>query len=224
MAGRIAYYGNIVKDGLVLDLDAAKKDSYPGTGTAWNDISGNGNNGTLTNGPTFNSGNGGSVVFDGTDDYVNCGNAINLQITVGTISAWVKTSTPGSSYRGIIVKQNTWGLFVKDSILLSYDWGATADRSTGINIADGTWKNVAMTFTETSGTPSNNAVIYLNGVAVLTTTIKNSNQTVPFLIGAGSLVVQRINGNVAITQIYNRTLSSSEITQNYNALKGRFGL
>ena len=81
-----------------------------------------------------------------------------------------------------------------------------------------------MTFTETSGTPSNNAVIYLNGVAVLTTTIKNSNQTVPFLIGAGSLVVQRINGNVAITQIYNRALTSTEITQNYNALKGRFGL
>ncbi len=70
MAGRIAYYGNIVKDGLVLLLDAAKKDSYPGSGTLWRDVSGNGNNGTLTNGPIFNSNNGGSVVFDGSNDYV----------------------------------------------------------------------------------------------------------------------------------------------------------
>ena len=80
MAGRIAYYGNIVKDGLVLDLDAAKKDSYPGTGTAWNDISGNRNNGTLTNGPTFNSSNGGSIVFDGTNDYINTVTATSLGI------------------------------------------------------------------------------------------------------------------------------------------------
>jgi len=69
MAGRIGYYGGIVKDGLVLDLDAAKLDSYPRTGTSWKDISGNGNNGTLTNGPTFNSDNGGNIVFDGSNDY-----------------------------------------------------------------------------------------------------------------------------------------------------------
>ena len=71
MAGRVAYYGNIVKNGLILDMDAAKRDSYPGTGTAWNDISGFQYNGTLTNGPTFNSSNGGSIVFDGVDDRVS---------------------------------------------------------------------------------------------------------------------------------------------------------
>ena len=63
MAGRIAYYGGIVTNGLVLDLDAAKKDSYPGTGTSWRNIAGNSNNGTLTNGPTFNSNNGGSIAL-----------------------------------------------------------------------------------------------------------------------------------------------------------------
>lgn len=94
MAGRISYYGGIVTNGLVLALDAAKKDSYPGSGTVWRDISGNGNNGTLTNGPTFNSGNGGSIVFDGVDDYVEYGlitqmsNLINI-----TVSYWYYPTT-----------------------------------------------------------------------------------------------------------------------------------
>lgn len=71
MAGRIAYYGNIVTQGLVLDLDAAIQGSYPKTGSTWFDISNNGNNGTLTNGPTYSPDNFGSIVFDGVNDYVN---------------------------------------------------------------------------------------------------------------------------------------------------------
>ena len=63
--------GHIITDGLVIALDAANTKSYPGSGTTWSDLSGNSNNGTLTNGPTFNSGNGGSIVFDGTNDYIN---------------------------------------------------------------------------------------------------------------------------------------------------------
>jgi hypothetical protein len=215
--------GKIVTDGLVLCLNAADKNSYPGSGTTWSDVSGNGNNGTLTNGPTFNSANGGSIVFDGVDDYINCGNASNLQITIGTISAWVKTSSPGGSFRSIIAKQNAWGLFMADSILVTYDWGNVATRSTGINIADNTWKYVAMTFTETSGTPSNNAIVYLNGNAVLTTTIKNSNQSVNVQIAEAN-ANQYLNGNIAIASIYNRVLSTSEIVQNYNAQKSRFNL
>ena len=61
----------IVTDGLVLYLDAANQRSYPGSGTTWSDISRGGNNGTLVNGPTFDPGNGGSIVFDGVDDYVS---------------------------------------------------------------------------------------------------------------------------------------------------------
>ena len=215
---------SIVTSGLVLSLDAADKNSYPGSGTTWTDLSGNANNGTLTNGPTFSSANQGTIVFDGVDDYTSCGNASNLQITVGTISAWVKTSSPGSSYRGIIVKQNAWGLFVKDSILIAYDWGNFADRTTGINIADGTWKNVAMTFTETIGTPSNNVTIYLNGSAVQIATVKNFNQSVPVELAAGGGGGQNLNGTISGAQIYNRALTASEIAQNYNATKSRFNL
>jgi hypothetical protein len=203
---------NLVTSGSVFYVNAGLIMSYPRTNSAWYDISGNTNNGTLTNGPTFDS--IGAIVFDGTNDYVNCGNASNLQITVGTIGAWVKTSTPGGSFRSIIAKQNAWGLFVADSVLVTYDWGNAATRSTGINIADGTWKYVAMTFTETSGTPSNNAIVYLNGNAVLTTTVKNLNQTVNVQIAEAN-ANQFLNGSVAAAHVYNRVLSTSEILQNY---------
>jgi|688.fasta_scaffold47765_6 hypothetical protein len=218
----------IVTDGLVLNLDAGNPLSYPGTGTTWTDLTTNGNNGTLINGPTFDSANGGSIVFDGTNDYVNCGNASNLQITVGTISAWVKTTTPGSSYRGIITKAFAWGLFVKDGILITYDWGMPVNmgtRTTGINISDGTWKNITMTFTETVGTPSNNAIVYLNGNPVLTTTIKYVNNTISVELGRnGSSPEQVLNGNISQALIGNRVLTPTEVLANFNATKGRYGL
>jgi hypothetical protein len=85
---------NVVMDGLVLYLDAGNRISYPGTGTVWSDISRGGNNGTLTNGPTFNSGNGGSIVFDGTNDYAILGNILNDVIAGNTpkytFSVWIK--------------------------------------------------------------------------------------------------------------------------------------
>jgi hypothetical protein len=223
MAGNVA--PNTVTDGLVLCLDAANTKSYLGTGTVWTDLSQGINNGTLINSPTFNGANSGNIVFNGTNQYINCGNASNLQITVGTIGAWVRTSTPGSSFRSILAKQFAWGLFANDSILVTYDWGNNATRSTGINIADNTWKYVAMTFTQTVGTPSNNAIIYLNSNPVLTTTVRNSFQSVQVQIAeAGMPANQFLNGSVALAQVYNRVLSPSEILQNFNAQKGRFGL
>ena len=92
---------NIIKDGLVLTLDASSQRSYPGSGTTWYDLSGNGNNGTLTNGPTFDSGNGGSIVFDGTNDYVNgptTNSVIGNNISLISLSAWVKITGTGAAY------------------------------------------------------------------------------------------------------------------------------
>ena len=87
------YSPKISTDGLVLCLDAANTKSYPGSGTVWSDLSRGGNNGTLTNGPTFNSGNGGSIVFDGVNDYVDCGvSNISLPINI-TLISWIYQST-----------------------------------------------------------------------------------------------------------------------------------
>jgi hypothetical protein len=81
-------FGQIVTDGLVLCLNASDRNSYVSGSTTWNDVSGRGNNGTLTNGPTFNSANGGSIVFDGTNDFVNCGNNTSLNLNKHTICFW----------------------------------------------------------------------------------------------------------------------------------------
>jgi hypothetical protein len=216
-------FGKIVTNGLVLALNAADRNSYPGTGTAWTDISGNNNNGTLVNSPTFNSANGGNLVFNGTTQYADCGNNSSVQITVGTISAWVRATSPGASFRSIIAKQGAWGLFFNDSILVTYDWGNDQTRTTGLNIADGTWKNTVMTFTQTVGTPSSNAIIYLNGTSVLTTTVKHSYHIVNLQIAEAN-ASQLLNGNITNAQVYNRVLTATEIAQNYNAQKSRFGL
>jgi len=93
---------NIVDSGLVLELDAGNTKSYPGTGTTWFDKSGNAYNGTLTNGPTFNTGSLGSLVFDGVDDYVNnIGTTSTFSFiqntAVFTINAWVKPSLLGTA-------------------------------------------------------------------------------------------------------------------------------
>ena len=98
------YSPKISTDGLVLCLDAANTKSYSGSGTVWSDLSRGGNNGTLTNGPTFNSGNGGSIVFDGVNDYVDCGvSNISLPINI-TLISWIYQSTT-TGYRNIITKE-----------------------------------------------------------------------------------------------------------------------
>jgi len=210
----------IVTNGLVLALDAASKNSYPGTGTIWTDLSGNISNGTLINTPTFSSNNGGIFNFNGTDEYVSFVTA--PLITIGSVNIWFKTSNAGSSYRSLITRGESWGIFLVDNILITYDWGNDTPRTTGINVANGNWQNVSMTFTQTIGFPSNNAIIYLNGSAVLTTTIKfKTNQN--FRI-ASQNDAQLFTGDIANAQVYNRVLSATEVSQNYNALKSRFDL
>ena len=224
MAGKCG--PDIIENGLVLALDAANKNSYPGSGTSWKDLSGNDNNGTLTNGPTFNAGNIGSIVFDGTNDFVQSTNNTSLQINQGTVISWIKTSTNDTTYRAIVTKVYNYGFFLRNSFLVIWDWGNLVERSSGINIATGNWINVAMTFSNNTGTPSNNVILYVNAKSVLTTTSKFQNDTYPLVLGTGdyqNATSQPFNGNIATTQVYNRALTATEILQNYNATKSRFG-
>ena len=215
------YNPAIVTDGLVFCVDAANKRSYPGTGTALTDIAGV-SNGTLTNGPTFDSANGGSIVLDGSNDEIICGNDASIQITEGSISAWFAANNGNSGYNGIIAKQAAWGLFVYDDILSTYSWGNSARRETGIDVGDGSWNNAVMTFTETTGSPSNNAKIYLNGDLVLTTTIKHSTHTGRTLQLGEANAGQHLSGKIAQASVYNRVLTPDEVRQNYEATVGRY--
>ena len=208
----------IIQNGLILDVDAAVPRSYSGTGLTANGLIG-GIGGTLVNGVGFGTTNNGFFIFDGTNDYINFGNSSTLQQTSGTISAWTKASSPGSGYRGIIAKQGAYGLFYTDSVLVAYDWAADTPRSTGINIADNTWKNVVLTYQ--SGV-SNGTFIYLNGVSVLTTTITIQSQVANLFGGAEANANQFASCQISSFNMYNRALTAQEVLQNYNTTKGRF--
>jgi hypothetical protein len=212
------YNPRIVTNGLVLCVDAGNIRSYSGTGLTANGLVG-GIGGTLVNGVGFGSTNYGYFVFDGTNDHINFGNSSSVRLLNGTVSAWVKTSSPGGSFRGIIAKQFAYGLFYNDSVLVAYDWGASATRSTSINIADGNWKNVVMSFQ--SGV-NNGTKIYINGSPVLTTTITWVNDTQNLFGGAEASAGQYAACFGSIFSLYNRVLSDSEVLQNYNATKARY--
>jgi len=214
----IDYNNIIVSDGLVLYLDAANTRSYSGSGTSSNSLVG-GIGANLVNGVGFTSSNNGAFIFDGSNDYINFGNSSAVQQSSGTLSAWAKASSPGGGYRGIIAKQGAYGLFYTDSVLVAYDWAADEPRSTGVNIADNTWKNVVLTYQ--SGV-SNGTRIYINGVSVLTTTITVLNQTGNLFGGAEANAGQYAACQISLFNMYNRALSAQEILQNYNATKGRY--
>jgi hypothetical protein len=177
------------------------------------DSSGSGNNGYLvgqTSTTTVIGKLGQALSFDGSNDVVSAGNAANLQISNGTISAWIKTSAAGSSYRGIVTKQNAFGMFLKDNVFMMYDWGGGAERSSGVSLNDNSWHHVACSFQ--SGVASG-TFCYVDGVLSLTTTITVSDQDVVLEIGNGNEVNQYFAGLIDDPRVYNRALSASEIKQ-----------
>ena len=208
----------IIQNGLILDVDAAVPRSYSGTGLTANGLIG-GIGGTLVYGVSFGTANNGFFIFDGASDHINFGNSSTLQQSTGSLSAWTKASSPGSGYRGIIAKQGAYGLFYTDSVLVAYDWAAATPRSTGIDIADNTWKNVVLTYQ--SGV-SNGTRIYINGVSVLTTTITIQSQVANLFGGAEANANQFASCQISSFNMYSRVLTPQEVLQNYNTTKGRF--
>jgi hypothetical protein len=217
---------NISENGLVLSLDAADKTSYPGTGTAWNDLVGN-NNGTLINGPTFNSGNKGSIVFDGVDDYVEVPN-FNIANTI-TVDVWVK-KTSGDSWQGWLGNWNTtgngdsWLLTQNDSNRASFYIMHT--NNVGDNIVDTSGIIVGNVWYNYTGTFSNLTLsLYKNGSLVNSkSTLQNTIYQNSLKIWYGRFSTFYLNGQLSNGKVYNRALSATEIAQNFNNTKSRFGL
>jgi hypothetical protein len=237
MAGRISYLGGIVTQGLVLDLDAAKRDSYVGTGTAWNDISGNQNNGTLINGPTFNSGNGGSIVFDGVNDYVGLNTLSTLFDKSNiTIECWFYNYSTSAGFQNIIGQYDGakgWLIHTStttNSKIIVLVGGGTSYG--GINdTPTNSWIHVVLSFDGTLTGNTNRLKMYINGIArtfdaynggAVPSTWPNT-PTVNANIGALLPTFGRyFNGLIPTVRVYQKTLSATEILQNYNATKGRY--
>ena len=214
------YSPKIITDGLVLYLDAANTRSYPGSGTVWSDLSRGGNNGTLTNGPTFNSGNGGSIVFDGSNDYILLPNGILSGTGNFTVNQWIKSNSTNYG--------TTFGNFPSGNLQIIYGInyiGMYLDNSTAYVSSPNSiyTQNIIMITALRSGTTT---YFYINGILQKTgsssSTIGNTNST--FRIGTNTINSEAFPGNIYNTQIYNRALSAQEIQQNYNATKGRYGL
>jgi hypothetical protein len=222
MATRYNYTGGIVTNGLVLNLDAAKTDSYPGTGTTWRDLSGFGNNGTLTNGPTFSGiGKQASIVFDGVNDFVNLGNNSNTQFphdSPWTFSFWGKIISQNITFPGFLIKGNPASSGV---LVFYYQSNEIIFKSRNINVGIPITLNTNF-FYCVSNDFSGQTKIYLNGAfiingPVMTSTDSSNN----LLLGRGDQF-----GNVSMFNFlkYNRNLTDSEVTQNFNALRGRYGI
>ena len=213
----------ITTNGLVLCLDAASTKSYPGSGTTWFDRSGNRNDGVLTNGPTFSSTNGGSIVFDGTNDCVVVNNnASILSSTAYTKIAWFYTtsfSTANNIISGGNSGQHAFWLAGGNKLNAGHNgsWSAVVSTTT---LSLSTWYFGAVTFNTTSGW-----VLYLNGVSEATngsTTTFTGNGEI--LLGAYSTGANVFTGRIACGLVYNRVLSATEINQNFQVQRRRFGV
>lgn len=216
----------IITEGLVLHLDAGNPRSYPRSGTAWRDLSRRGNDGTLTNGPTFSTANGGGVVFDGIDDYAIVSNNITPGTGNFTVSVWTyKTETVNNTY--------------------IWDFGANGGTlSSGTSISPGfryynptsgignalytsgpqhiinTWYNIVISRI------SSVTYFYSNGILIVSGSDNGNigSWGTTFNIGRYGGGGYTHKGNISSILVYNKGLTQSEIQQNFNATRARYNV
>ena len=216
----------IVTDGLVLCLDAANKRSYPVSGTTWTDLTG-GNNGTLTNGPTFNSENSGSIVFDGTNDYVDVSGTASLNAPISTditISTWIYI-TKNNAWQGVITKNRSTttqvGLFLSSSNQFVFGFSGSSGNLIGSSFSTNIWYHVVVV-----QKANTNRKIYLNGSldAIKTSSFgTTSSGSETFRLGQATGVNEYFGGRISNAMIYfNKALTADEVRQNYEATKERY--
>ena len=216
---------NIVTDGLTFAVDAASERSYPGSGTTAYDLVGS-YNGTLTNGVGFDSANGGSFTFDGTDDYIPFPGVLDQELIDQskqlTISLWIKPDVYGDKmpfstgqnganriYYWTVGGLNTWRIN-----------GYTSTTGHGTLPVVGTWYNTTVVINQ------GGVAVYLNGEPDYTGTYSSyTTQTMATLGRHGSSSLYSYDGNISSVLIYDgKSLTAAEVKQNYNAIKSRFGL
>ena len=212
----------IVSTNIVLDLDASNTNSYSGSGTTWTDISGNSNDATLVNGPTFNSTHGGSIVFDGTNDSVTISGMSSFAPSAVTFEVWF-LNTPASGYKGLIDKgRDNYEGYSLAASSSKVQWKARVGSSNEVALdteeyQDSVWTHAVGTYDGTD------LKLYVDGVLKTTT---NSSGT----LGSNSLGITigstndnlYFDGRISQARIYSSALSASEVLQNFNATKTNY--
>ena len=245
------YSPKIVTDGLVLYLDAANTKSYVSGSTTWTDISRSGLNGTLINGPTFSSANGGSIVFDGVDDYVQSLNVPHSALLSNTIEVAFKVNSYSGTGKFAIAGYNlnalrnfsdssTGMIYVESNNKIKSSVITTTQVYRGVtsvtNISLQTYYVATLVRDMINGV----LLLYINGVLESQNTFDVSSYALwppasPIYVGSNNFIIAYydsnnwgtgpyFNGSISNVKLYNRVLSQAEITQNFNATKTRFGL
>lgn len=224
--GKTVYGPSIIRDGLVLYLDAANTKSYSGTGTTWNDLSGNNNHATIQDAPTFTTTNNGTFNFNGSSNYINIPSSTSLSTTTPSFIIGCSTGNGTVFAKGMYGVYWNYGLTLvgNTTFRARNDFGDAVSPAfssqSGFNIYSCVWTGTQINF-------------YRNGVFGGSTTSQYSPNSLNLhfiTIGCaertGSPVTRSefYNGSISFLQVYNRTLSAAEILQNYNATKSRFGL
>ena len=217
---------SIIDDGLVLYLDAANTKSYPGSGTTWTDLSGNGNTGTLVNGVGYSASNGGALVFDGVDDYVDFSFANPF---AETIIVWAKSATSNWNENGWISSSR------RQNGHIMHPNGTSRNVNYYILNSSATYASIGSVAPDDITIPhmysittngSNSHKCYFDNILVnedtsnISRTASPSNQV--WYLGRDDTGSRFGNGNIYNCLRYNRALTAAEILQNYNALAGRY--
>lgn len=233
-----SYNPKIVTDKLVFNLDFGNKKSYLGSGTICTNLTRDKSTGSLVNGASYNNSNGGSLSFNGTNQYINFNdNSLNLDLSDKSFQCWINKSGIGTN-QPLIDKDKDiagvgyggWGFWIQSNNKLWWWNHSSLDLldDGSLSISTGVWTNVAVSWDKTAKSAS----FYINGILNST----KSNGGINEVTSSGaylSIGAMRMpsgtpqwyfNGSISQVIMYNKAMSSTEILQNYNATKGRFGL
>ena len=229
----VTYQNNgVVRDGLVFYIDAANQRSYPGSGTVWNSLKNSNNSGSIDNNPTFSTNNSGFFTFDQVGDKVNYPSLLSLD-ALRTVSVWIKTPTTPTgtviSEGGKIImgmSDTQFWIFKYNTSDSLYSSGNLSYGAYNVSVTSNTWYNLTAVM---YGTGNNDFYLYVNGQPVTLSYSStgmggytNEGSWMAVNGKSGSTYYNYYNGSIASLNIYNRALSTAEVLQNYNALKGKF--
>jgi len=216
----------IVTSGLALYLDAGNPASYPGSGTTWTDLSGNGRTGTLTNMEIpgdYSSANGGFFTFDGVNEYVQCTGSLTL--TAATFIAWINRASVQGTSPGMIFSRSPTATGMNfRSGAVGYHWNdsnPTYSWASGLVIPQA-WCMCAITVTSSLAT---GYLYQASGLTTATNSTSHSSTTMSSIrVAVDAFENRYYTGSLSQALIYNRAITAAEVTQNFNALKSRYGL
>jgi len=222
-------YENIVTNGLIVNLDAGFVGSYPTTASNWYDISGNNNSGSLVNGPAYSSSYSGSIITDGVDD------TIQVNYSFSTLSTITINFFANSSYRdqSMIWSMGSGGpdWYISNGAMgyNSYGgdtYGLSATQISNLGLINN-WRLITMTYTQNN--PVSNNKVYVNGIEQSTSQQAGTTYGIGFgnsinFASAFNNASYNLPATIGYISIYNRALTAAEVLQNFNALKGRYGL